>query len=105
MVGESGEDLPAGVRVVAATWEGQMTVMVVNDVDEAHSLTIRVPGAGKKTLTSYRYFDRERPVDRDGYPVAARRGKKVDLERGVTVDLPSRGVLFLTTAPLVEWRK
>jgi hypothetical protein len=48
-------------------------------------------------MVSYRYFDSDRPVDKDGYPVASETLPKADLDKGVNVEMPSRGVVFLTT--------
>jgi hypothetical protein len=90
-----------GVRALAATWKDagadRLSVMLVNDTAEPRSLTVRVPGAGTRALVSYRYFDADRAVDRDGYPVASATLPKADLEKGVNVEMPSRGVVFLTT--------
>jgi len=98
----SGSDSElAGLRTLAATrGEGaalQMSVMVVNDADAGRTVKIRVPGGGRKALVIYRYFDGERPVDANGRPAAARKMAATDLARGVTVELPSRGVVFLET--------
>ena len=94
---------PAGLQVTAATWQAekqdQMTIMVVNDADAGRSVVVKMPGGGKKELAVYHYFEGDRPVDREGYPVAQEAGKQADLERGVRIELPSRGVVFLTTAP------
>jgi hypothetical protein len=89
------------VRVIASQWpEGkkeQTAIMLVNDTDKPRSITVRLPRARRQSLTRYHYFEGDRPVDREGYPRASGTIKKADLARGVTVDLPSRGVVFLTT--------
>jgi hypothetical protein len=94
------EDQP-GARALAAAWKDgsgqQVSVMLVNDSDQPRKITIRAPGAGRKALTSFRYFENDRPVGKDGYAVPS--GKPAaNLEAGVTVELPSRGVVFLSTA-------
>jgi hypothetical protein len=103
VVNATGLEETRSARALAASWENgsgrQLSVMLVNDSDEPRKIRVRAPGAGKKTLTRYRYFDKERPVDRDGYPTPSGTAA-ADLEAGITVDLPSRGVIFLsTTAP------
>jgi len=94
------ENMP-GVRALAAAWkEGgadRLSVMLVNDAGEPRSLTVRAPGAGKRALVGYHYFDTDRPVDRDGFPVASATLPKANFEKGVKVEMPSRGVVFLTT--------
>lgn len=100
ILSDSGPD--PYLRVLASTWrdgnKDQTAIMLVNDADAPNSITIRMPQAGKQPLTRYHYFDNDRPADRDGYPQPKDILKKADLTRGVTVDLPSRGVVFLTTA-------
>jgi hypothetical protein len=86
-----------GVRVMASTAQAGLSIMVVNDSDTPQSLFVRLPDAGKKTLTSYHYFAEDRPHDRDGYPNPKERLADADLDRGVKVDLPTRGAIFLTT--------
>ena len=87
------------LRILAGGTEDgrQLSVMVVNNSDEARTVNIMVPGAGKKTLREYHYFDNDRPVDGDGFPVATRAIQQNDLDAGVSVTLPSRGVIFLRT--------
>jgi hypothetical protein len=70
---------------------------VVNDSDAARTVRIQIPGAGRRAVEMYRYFDRDRPANASGFPVAARTLPPTDLAKGVTVELPSRGVAFLTT--------
>jgi hypothetical protein len=101
IVSATGLEDVRGARALAAAWKDssgeQVSVMLVNDSDEARKVTVRAPGAGRKALTCFRYFDKDRPVDKDGY--AAPSGKPAaDLEAGVAVELPSRGVVFLSTA-------
>jgi hypothetical protein len=90
-----------GMRTLAGTHgEGasqEISVMVVNDSDVAESARIAIPGAGRRAVELYRYFDRDRPADANGFPVAAQTLPTTDLARCVTVELPSRGVVFLTT--------
>lgn len=89
-----------GVRALAATWKDggaeRLSVMLVNDAAEARTLTVRAPGGGTRAMVAYRYFDNDRAVDKDGYPVAGATLPKANLEKGVTVEMPSRGVAFLT---------
>lgn len=94
-VKESG--FPAGLRTVAATGASGVSVMVVNDGDEARTVAVQIPGWSGKKLVKYDYFQRDRPVDRDGFPVAQKKMLKVDGEGAVRVELPSRGVVFLSS--------
>jgi hypothetical protein len=58
---------------------------------------LRAPGGGRRDLTEYRYFDRERPADSAGFPVPSGKLPAADLSKGVRIELPSRGVVFLTS--------
>ena len=93
----------AGLRTMAGTrQEGSRTevsFMVVNDSDAPKAVTIKAPGAGRRELTTYRYFERERPIDSNGFPVPAGKPAAADLTKGVAIELPSRGVVFLASGP------
>ena len=97
---KEGTALP-GLRTMASTWRSGSTdhisVMVVNDADASRTMTIRVPGAGRRAVVVYRYFDNDRPVDKEGYPVPSATLRKANLAKGVKLEMPSRGVVFLTT--------
>ena len=91
-----------GVRVAAATFanggRSDLSLAVVNDSDTARTVRVLVPNAlGRASLREFHYFDADRPVDADGTPVAARVLSDVNLGTGVTVRLPSRGLVVLTT--------
>ena len=97
-------DSPAGVeglRAVACVRPGhggrQWTLMLVNEAEEKRTISLRVPGAGRPDLRVYHYFQGERPVDADGFPVPQALLPHADLEHGLEVTLPSRGVVFLTS--------
>jgi len=89
------------VRTLAGTrGEGssrEFSVMVVNDSDVAVTTRILIPGSERRAVEMYHYFDRDRPADANGFPVAAKTLPLTDLAHGVTVELPSRGVVFLAT--------
>jgi hypothetical protein len=95
-VKESG--FPPGLRSMAAGGEKGVSVMLVNDADEKRTVTMRIAGLASKKLVRYNYFDRDRPADRDGFPVAQKKKVKADGTGAVQVELPSRGVVFLTTS-------
>ena len=88
-----------GLRVLAAapTAGKRLTVMIVNNSDESRDITVRVPGGGSPRLITYRYFDGERLTDADGFPLPTGKPERMDLEKGRSVSLPGRGVVFLTT--------
>jgi hypothetical protein len=91
-----------GLRVAAAKVPNgskyDLTFAVVNDYDTARSVQLVVPEAGAAvTLGQFNYFSDDRPVDENGFPVKKTILNGVDLKKGLVVNLPSRGVLILTT--------
>ena len=65
---------------------------------EPRAVTVRAPGAtGPKAFTVYHYFDGDRPSGEDEAPLAKRVIERADLSRGIELEFPSRGVVFLTT--------
>lgn len=101
IVSASGTTLP-GVRVAAATRtngsKDDISLAVVNDSDTPRTVRVIVPNAaGRASLREYHYFDGDRPADADGAPVAVRLRSGVNLAAGLTVSLPSRGLVLLTT--------
>ncbi len=92
----------SGVRVAAARIPNgskyDLTFAVVNDSDAAHSVHLVVPEAGAQvTLGQFNYFNDDRPVDENGFPVKKTTLSAVDLQKGLVVNLPARGVVILTT--------
>jgi hypothetical protein len=97
--------LPKGLRPLAARWEHEGTkhfsLALINDADAAREVTITVPEAAwKSTVHRFHYFQHDRPVDADGFPVIKQTDNGIELSKGVTVSLPSRGVVILTTIPI-----
>jgi hypothetical protein len=92
----------AGLRIAAAKIPSagryQLSLAVVNDSDVPRSVVLAVP-AGTRPLTfaRYDYFAGERPVDSDGFPVAAQVLEQVQLASGLRIQLPSRGLVVLSS--------
>ncbi|GAA2574927.1 hypothetical protein SMC26_31145 [Actinomadura fulvescens] len=88
-----------GVRATAARVPGDgLSIAVVNDTGRARSIRLRIPDvAAGARLAEYRYFDKDRPTDAKGYPVPSRTVDTSGLADGLTVDLPGRGVVILTS--------
>ncbi len=92
------------LRVMAGTDPArhEVSIMLVNNYDQPRTIQVRVPGAGVKDLKRYHFFDGDRPADADGFPLPKESMSNVDLDRGLAIALPSRGVVFLTTLTLVR---
>ena len=101
IVSASGTTLPA-VRVAAATrtdgGKDDLSLAVVNASDTPRTVRVVVPNAvGRAALREYHYFNSDRLHDEDGFPSVARVLPGVNLASGLTVRLPSRGLVLLTT--------
>lgn len=90
-----------GLRVAAAkkangsNWD--VSIAVVNDSDTSRSILIKAPGVtNTATFKEYHYFNSDRPVDGNGFPVPYQ-DRVNNLSSGVEVSLPGKGVIFLTT--------
>lgn len=94
-VKESG--FPAGLRTLAAGDANDVSVMVVNDAGEPRTVTVRIPGWSGKKLVRYDYFEPDRPVNREGFPVAQKKKSKLDGTGALRLEFPSRGVVFLSS--------
>jgi len=102
IVSTNGDSALPGFRSMAATWTSgantEATVMLVNDEDSDCTITLTAASLGKKDLYEYNYFAADRPVDGSGFPVLKKTLTGADLAGGIRVELPARGVVFLTTA-------
>lgn len=88
-------ELP-GFRTVAAQTRDGINVMLVNDSDTPRSVRLQIPEAQCSSAIVYDYFEKKHPVNADGYPVPSEIRKSADLARGILVNLPSRGVTFVS---------
>lgn len=74
----------------------QSAIMLVNDADRPLTVFLRFPLASPQIIYRYDYFQNDRPVDPFGMPQLSG-ASRMDLSSGVTVEMPSRGVVFLTS--------
>jgi hypothetical protein len=101
IISSTGSASLSGFRSTAAAWtvKGQKyaTVVLVNDSDSSYAITLQSPSLGTQNLIEYDYFSSQMQVDANGLAVAASKHSSQDLSKGMTVNLVSRGVVFLTT--------
>ncbi len=100
IVQTSEPNLPQFRAAAALTGAGskkQFSVMLVNNSDSARVITLQIPGlAAPVRCTEYRYFRTVHPVDRQGFAVPYALLHKANVQQGIRILLPSRGVVFLT---------
>jgi hypothetical protein len=91
-------------RATACSWISaageQTSIMLVNDADQARIVRVRMPSATLSSLYSYRYFENDRPTSSSAMPKVSMGVLNVDSNRSLTINMPSRGVIFLTSAKL-----
>jgi hypothetical protein len=74
-----------------------LSLAVVNDSDTPRSITLAVPSVeGALTLARYDYFSGQQNVGANGFAVPDQTSS-VQLRTGLTVSLPSRGLVVLTS--------
>jgi hypothetical protein len=91
---ESG--FPPGLRTIAAQAGDGLSVMLVNDAADSRTVTLRMPGYGGKKLLRWDYFEHDRPLNRNGFPVEEKKKLKLDRTGAAQLEFPGRGVLFLS---------
>jgi hypothetical protein len=92
----------AGLRVASARIPVPggyaLSFAVVNDSDSPRSLTLSMPAVNQPlTLARYDYYAGDRPVDSAGFPAPAHVLSNVNPARGVSIALPSRGLVVLSS--------
>jgi hypothetical protein len=75
------------------------TFIIVNYNNDEKAVTIHLTDIGIKNMVfkQYDYFENNIAVDRSGFPVSKRKIKIENSSKGITAELPSKGVLILTT--------
>jgi hypothetical protein len=87
----------AAVKVAIGGRYG-LSFALVNESSVPRSVTLRVPSARQRiNLARYDYFAHDRPVDANGFPVPAASLGAVRLSTGITVRVPGRGLLVLSS--------
>jgi hypothetical protein len=91
----------AGIRTLAAiTGKDGFTFCVANDSDTAQQALLRAPALRRPLdLSLYLYAPDDRAVNAKGYPVPKDTLKQADLTKGLSLALPARSVVLLTTLP------
>ncbi len=74
------------------------TFVIVNATDKANEVNLQMSVNSKLTLYQYNYFENDRIVDAVGFPILKRTIKNVELNKRLTISLPGKGVVILTTS-------
>jgi hypothetical protein len=78
----------------------QWSVVLVNDLETNRVIHLQsAAGPTDAQVTCYHYFEGDRPLGADGFPKPAAVWPHVNFQSGLTLPMPARGVLILTTRP------
>jgi hypothetical protein len=96
----SESDIP-GLRIAASriVLDGQTeyTFLIVNAVNESKVVNLKLAGLKGIELRQFNYFESDMPKDPKGFPVPKTILTKANLSKGLSVDLPEKGVVILTS--------
>ena len=75
-----------------------ISIVLVNNSGKSRNIVVRIAGdANATTFSEYRYFRHDRPVNLQGFPVAAKIRHGLIPAEGMNIAMPGRGVVLLTT--------
>lgn len=90
--------LKSAAAIIPEGNKNNVSVAIVNNDNKSRKVKVVLPGAtGNVTLSEYRYFEGDRITNEQGFPVPSKKIENANLSDGVLVDLPSRGMIMLTT--------
>jgi hypothetical protein len=85
-------------KIPAANNTYQLSFALVNDSDTPRTVNLVVPNAQTPiTLAQYNYFNGDRPADSNGFPVVKNTWSNANLQNGLQVSLPSKGLVILSS--------
>lgn len=88
-----------GLNCVAVrTPQGDLSFAIVNNTGFEQSVTVKIPNVTNRlAVNKYVYFENDRPVDQDSFPVVKEKLEGVDFGSGVQIDFPGQGFVMLST--------
>jgi len=91
----------AGLRSTAsktfANGKIEYTFVIVNESTEKRTINLVLNNVNDINLNHFNYFEADMPVDQHGFAVAKTVSKNVDLSKGTIIEMPSKGVVILTS--------
>ena len=98
---KTGESFVPGLRSTASkiTLNGktEYTFVIVNESTEKREVNLVLAKVKGVDLNQYNYFENDMPVDANGFAVAKRVVKSANLHKGIEIEMPSKGVIILTS--------
>lgn len=88
-----------GLNCVAVrTPNGDISFAIVNNTDFEQNITLKIPNiVNKPSVNKYVYFENDRPVDNDSFPVVKEQIKEVDFSKGLSISFPGQGFVLIST--------
>lgn len=91
----------AGLRNTASkiTVNGktEYTFLIVNESIEKRAVNLVLADVKGIDLNQFNYFETDMPVDAKGFAVAKKVVKSANLSKGITIEMPSKGAVILTS--------
>ena len=87
-----------GLRIVAAEYQGEYTIAVVNSAHPEYEITLKTDESVEKTFSRYVYTREERPKESSGdFPVPKEQIEDVNLGEGMDVSVPGLSFQLYTS--------
>jgi hypothetical protein len=71
--------------------------VIVNEITEKRTVNLVLSNVKGVDLDQYNYFENDMPVDIKGFAVAKKTIRNANLQKGVSIELPSKGVVIITS--------
>jgi len=98
---KTSESFVTGLRSSASkiTVNGktEYTFAIVNESNEKRTVSLVLAGVKGIDLNQFNYFETDMPADAKGFAVPKKVVKSANLSKGIKLELPSKGVLILTS--------
>ena len=75
----------------------EYTFVIVNESPEKRTINLILEAVKDINLNQYNYFETDMPVDSKGFAKVKNVTEKVNLSKGITIVMPSKGVVILTS--------
>jgi hypothetical protein len=91
-----------GLRFTAVKIPGKgsdnFSIAIVNEAEKTEKIALSLPLVkDKKVFRKYDYFEKQRPVDKSGFPIETEKINYPISGKPITLTVPPNGVIFLTS--------
>jgi len=98
---KTGESGVKGLRVAASKinrdGRSEYTFLIVNAGNENRTVKLTLSGLKGIDLNQFNYFETDMPKGEKGFPIPKDVLKKANLSKGISIKMPTKGVVILTS--------